>query len=105
MNFEAIENLKAGMADRVAEHFDPLLKIRATFMLCEIIESENAPEEIKQRAHFILKWSNDIFATGNIACNLNVILQNQNLALLAENENLKAEVKKLKAEQEWNTGT
>ncbi len=101
MNEQAIENLKNGMADRVAKHYDPILKVQMTMKMAGILAADKVSPEIKERVADIAEWSNNIFSTGNIACNLNVILQNQNLALLMENENLKSEIKKLKDELEW----
>lgn len=101
MQSEAIENLKNQMNDRVVKHFDPLLKVQSTLDFLSLLDS-NINEDSKQKIARLSEWSSNIFSTGNIACNLNIILQNQNLALFAENEKLKEENKKLLSSLEWN---
>lgn len=100
MNTEAIENLKQGMNDRVVKHFDPLRKAQMNIAFLNLVEANLTAEqlEIIKEIH---AWSDNVFTTGNIACNLNIILQNQNLALLSENKTLIEENKKLSEMNRW----
>ncbi len=100
MNEQAIDNLKAGMNDRVARCFDPLKKTHANIEITRLLSNlENTSNAITIANVWL--WVCDVYDTGNIACNLNIILQNQNLALLAKVEKLEEENKKLKQSDEW----